>query len=260
VAGAAVLAGAGAGAHRASIRDAVWQAERAGSAPAAEPYRAVFAAQAGGVLPVPAGKRACDLLLGAVFLAVTAPLWPVIAAAIWWESPGRVIFVKHAVGRGGALFRQYKFRTMVPCSAGGAIAQPGSDPRILRVGQILRRSHLDELPQLVNVLRGEMSLVGPRPLRIIDVDAAIRTVPGFMRRYRVLPGITGQSQVTEGYYVSDEHRLACDLAYIGARTFGGDLRLLWQTLAVRSRVPPAPGAASAAPRAASPRAPARRGG
>ena len=114
-------------------------------------------------------RRAVDVLIGALLVAIVAPVCLLIAAAILVEDGGAVIFTQTRVGRGGRPFRILKFRTMAPdtvrkAASGSPLRQRGDDPRCTRVGRCLRRSHLDELPQLVNVILGDMTLVGPRPL------------------------------------------------------------------------------------------------
>jgi lipopolysaccharide/colanic/teichoic acid biosynthesis glycosyltransferase len=160
-------------------------------------------------------KRALDLAASAAGLAVTAPLFPVIAAAIYAESPGPVFYrqrragmltgieVKDGVVRPAfVLFDMIKFRTMRTDAEklSGPVLAGENDPRVLRVGRFLRKTRLDELPQLLNVLRGEMSLVGPRPERPELLEHLALAIPYFEERMReVKPGITGLAQVSLGY-------------------------------------------------------------
>ena len=160
-------------------------------------------------------KRAIDMLGAAVGLAVTAPLIPVIAAAIYFESPGPIMFRQRRAGslRGitnenGARhlhfdeFEMHKFRTMIPDAEArtGVVVAGSDDPRITRVGRFLRKSRLDELPQFWDVLRGKMSLVGPRPERPELLKDLSYAIPLFEERMRdVKPGITGLAQISLGY-------------------------------------------------------------
>ena len=160
-------------------------------------------------------KRAIDVLGAAVGLAVTAPLMPVIAAAIYFESPGPIMFRQRRAGslRGitnenGARhlhfdeFDMHKFRTMIPDAEArtGVVVAGADDPRITRVGRFLRKSRLDELPQFWDVLRGKMSLVGPRPERPELLQNLSYAIPLFEERMRdVKPGITGLAQISLGY-------------------------------------------------------------
>ncbi|MFO0586427.1 MAG: sugar transferase [Polyangiaceae bacterium] len=160
-------------------------------------------------------KRAIDIAASAVGLAASAPLYPVIAAAIYIESPGPVFYKQRRAGtltgtaiRDGiakpqfVLFDMVKFRTMRTDAEKftGAVLAQENDPRVLKVGRFLRKTRLDELPQLLNVLTGEMSLVGPRPERPELLDHLAMAIPYFEERMRdVKPGITGLAQVSLGY-------------------------------------------------------------
>ncbi|GAB3838064.1 sugar transferase [Dactylosporangium cerinum] len=192
--------------------------------------RMVLAYHAPSTVPrrrVPRGKRLLDIVGASVGLALTLPLWPIIGLLIWFEEPGPVFFTKNSVGLGGATFRQFKFRSMRYGAERltGPVASPAGDPRTLRVGQRLRRWHLDELPELINVLGGTMSLVGPRPLRTILVLSHLRTVPGYAERHTVRPGIACLAQI-EKFHMPPQERLEKDLAYIQHQSVMFDLRLL----------------------------------
>jgi lipopolysaccharide/colanic/teichoic acid biosynthesis glycosyltransferase len=160
-------------------------------------------------------KRAIDVLGAAIGLAVTAPLVPVIAVAIYLDSPGPILFRQRRAGRLREVrhergvrwlrfeeFHMHKFRTMIPNAEArtGIVVAGADDPRITRVGKFLRRSRLDELPQFWDVLRGKMSLVGPRPERPELLQDLSHAIPLFEERMRdVKPGITGLAQVSLGY-------------------------------------------------------------
>jgi lipopolysaccharide/colanic/teichoic acid biosynthesis glycosyltransferase len=179
-------------------------------------------------------KRLFDILLAMLGLALTAPLWIVFSLLIWLEDPGPVVFVKNSVGRGGRNFAQLKFRTMVRNAEEqtGPIPARQTDERILRSGRFLRKTALDELPQLLNILVGEMSFVGPRPLRTIVVREYLRQLPAFAERHRVQPGLAGLAQVVGDYYVPLRSRLRLDRLYAEHAGLVLDLRLLWLAMMI----------------------------
>lgn len=157
-------------------------------------------------------KRTADILGSSLGLLFFAPLLSVIALMIKVDSPGPVFFLQERVGREKKLFKIFKFRTMVPgaekIGAGYEVSE--GDFRITRVGQFLRRWSLDELPQLINVLRGEMSLVGPRPTLLYQVEAYS---PRQMKRLEVKPGMTGLAQVSGRNSLSWPERIELDVRY-----------------------------------------------
>lgn len=186
--------------------------------------------------PPPAGrgarwKRPFDLAVIAAALLFLLPLWllllPAIAAAIRLEDGGRVLYVQRRVGRDGREFDLLKFRTMAEDAETetGPVLSFRGDRRPTRIGRRLRALHLDELPQVVNVLRGEMSLVGPRPERPEIAARLERLVPGFERRLRVLPGIMGLAQARGGYRLPPRRKLRYDLLYASRMSPWLDLRL-----------------------------------
>lgn len=178
-------------------------------------------------------KRALDLSVGGFALLVVAPLMGLIALAIRWTSPGPVLLRQERMGLDGRRFTMLKFRTMRADAEAetGPVWATADDPRRTRLGAWLRRFSLDELPQLVNVLRGEMSLVGPRPERPVFVEEFRRRFPGYMLRHKVKAGMTGWAQVN-GWRgnTSLEKRLEFDLYYIERWSLGFDLKILAQTL------------------------------
>jgi lipopolysaccharide/colanic/teichoic acid biosynthesis glycosyltransferase len=189
-------------------------------------------------------KRAFDLVVVILALPLTVPVAMLIALAIRLDSPGSPWFVQYRTGRDGRRFRMYKFRTMIAnaedLKAGLShlnVLQPPDykipdDPRITRVGRFLRATSLDELPQLWNVLRGDMSLVGPRPTSF----TADTYSPWHYQRLEVRPGLTGLWQVTARGEVEFDERLRLDIAYLRQRSMATDLRILAQTVsAVRHR-------------------------
>jgi lipopolysaccharide/colanic/teichoic acid biosynthesis glycosyltransferase len=173
-------------------------------------------------------KRGFDLCLAFFGLILTAPIWVVSAFVVWFEDPGPILFVKNSVGRGGKNFRQYKFRTMMVGAEDntGPILATRSDQRVLILGRFLRKTALDELPQLVNILRGEMSFVGPRPQRTVLVYDYLQAMPEYAERHRVLPGLAGLAQVVGDYYLTPRQKLRLDRLYIRYLSLGFDLKLL----------------------------------
>jgi exopolysaccharide biosynthesis polyprenyl glycosylphosphotransferase len=182
-------------------------------------------------------KRSLDLMVASFALLVTAPLFPLIALLIALETRGPVFFRQVRVGEAGALFQIVKFRTMVNGAEdpGRAIWAQKDDKRATRVGKILRKTRLDELPQLWTVLRGEMSLIGPRPERPEFLEMLESMVPYWSRRHLVKPGITGWAQVRCGY-TSDAssalEKLSYDLYYIKHRSPMLDFAVAAKTAAV----------------------------
>ena len=146
-------------------------------------------------------KRALDVSLSLLGLIAILPILLVVAIAIWVGDRGPVFFVQDRVGRDRRTFRMFKFRSMgvhAERETGPTWSWAG-DPRVTSVGRVLRATHLDELPQLWNVLRGEMSLVGPRPEREVFVAQLEQRIPGYAGRHAIRPGITGLSQLRSGY-------------------------------------------------------------
>lgn len=180
------------------------------------------------------GQRVCDLIASAGLLLGLAPVVAIVAIAVALTSPGPVIFRQLRVGWGGRPFTMLKFRTMREGAEGdGPRWAEQDDPRVTRLGRWLRRSHLDELPQLVNVLRGDMSLVGPRPERPEFVDRLVDEVPGYHLRHVVRPGVTGWAQVNQGYAASVEasvSKLEYDLEYLRTPGLAMYLRVLLRTV------------------------------
>lgn len=181
--------------------------------------------------PDPALKRAFDIGLSLVALAVVFPLWIIIAFIIWFEEPGPIFFAKNSVGKGGSTFHEWKFRSMKYDAERltGPVASYANDPRTLKIGRWLRRWHLDELPEVVNVLSGAMSLVGPRPLRTVLVQTYLEERPAFAERHTVRPGIVCIAQI-EKYHMSPAERLYKDRVYIRQMSMAFDIKLLWRAV------------------------------
>jgi Undecaprenyl-phosphate glucose phosphotransferase len=177
-------------------------------------------------------KRTMDVALSALGLVAIAVLFPAIALAIWLEDRGPIFYAQERMGLDGRLFRMLKFRSMrVDAEDDGARWTEENDPRRTRVGAFLRKTSLDELPQLVNVFKGEMSLVGPRPERPEFVSTFREKFPQYMLRHRVRAGITGWAQV-HGWRgnTSLSKRIEYDLYYIENWSVGLDVKILWLTV------------------------------
>jgi lipopolysaccharide/colanic/teichoic acid biosynthesis glycosyltransferase len=191
-------------------------------------------------------KRAVDLTGATVGLLFLMPVMLLIALLVRLDSHGPVLFRQLRRGRGGRPFRMLKFRTMTVDaeqrlvdlegsneSAGGVLFKLRNDPRVTRLGRFLRRHSLDELPQLINVLFGEMSLVGPRPLQLRDSDRLMVSNPSaYARRLRVLPGVTGPWQVGGRSEVDADRMVELDLDYIENWSLTRDLIIICKTFLV----------------------------
>lgn len=185
--------------------------------------------------PYPLVKRAADLMLSIVGLAFFGLLLPLIAVAMKLDSPGPIFFRQRRVGKSGRLFWLYKLRSMIPDAERdtGPRWASDDDPRITRVGRLLRKTRLDEMPQLYNVLRGEMSIIGPRPERPEFVEELSQTIPFYRTRHVVKPGITGWAQVRYRYGASEEDaliKLQYDLYYIRHRSIALDVLIILRTI------------------------------
>lgn len=182
-------------------------------------------------------KRGMDIAGAITLLALASPLMAAVAILIRFTSPGEVLFTQKRVGRGGREFTIYKFRTMVADAERqtGPVLATAHDPRITPLGALLRAMRLDELPQLFNVLRGDMSLVGPRPERPHFVRQFQEQLPGYEFRLAVKPGVTGLAQVRGSYSTTAQRKLRFDLTYIGNYSLLLDIRILLSTVAVLLR-------------------------
>jgi lipopolysaccharide/colanic/teichoic acid biosynthesis glycosyltransferase len=176
-------------------------------------------------------RRATDVVVSAVALVLTAPVLAAAMVAIRLDSPGPVIYRQRRAGMHGVPFDVLKLRTMVTGAEhlGAGLAVDANDSRITRVGAFLRRTSLDELPNLVNVLRGEMSLIGPRPTLPVQVEQYSARQRG---RLAIRPGITGWAQVNGRASLPWSERIELDLYYIEHRSAALDLRILWRTFAM----------------------------
>ena len=187
-------------------------------------------------------KRTFDMAFALTGLIVTAPLWLVIPLLVKVEDGGPVFFSQGRVGLNGRVFNALKFRSMIRDAEKltGPVQATAGDPRMTRVGRWLRATAFDELPQLLNILRGEMSVVGPRPLRPgekdVTADGAVElcSVPGYEERHRIRPGLTGLAQVYARRDLPRDQKFRYDLAYVKGAGLWVDVKLivlsLWVTL------------------------------
>jgi len=175
--------------------------------------------------------RALDVVGSSVLLGITAPAWLLIACAIKLSSPGPVFYTQDRAGKDGRVFTLYKFRTMRCGPAPRSSFTPArrNDPRVPPLGRFLRRTRLDELPQVINILRGEMSLVGPRPENLKRIQQH-RVLQGI--RLAVRPGLTGLAQIRSLYDVHPRHKIRYDYLYIQRRSVQLNLYILWRTIPV----------------------------
>jgi len=177
-------------------------------------------------------KRALDLVVSIIALGLTLPIMIVVAILIKITSPGPIFYTQERMGLNGKKFIVYKFRTMFDNAEKltGPVMAMEDDPRITRIGKFLRTTRIDELPQFINVLKGEMSVVGPRPERPVFVNEFTAADPSFEYRMKVKPGITGLAQVLGKYSTEPENKLRYDLLYIRNYSLLLDLKIILQTI------------------------------
>jgi len=179
-------------------------------------------------------KRVSDIFLASLGCVCLAPFFPFIALAIYLESPGPIFYAQERVGLGGKRFRAYKFRSMIPdAEKDRPVWAKKDDPRVTRIGRLLRKTHVDEFPQFLNILKGQMSAVGPRPERPEFVEELAREIPFYRVRHSVKPGMAGWGLVKQGYGASKEDalvKLQYDLYYIKHQSLWFDLIILLKTV------------------------------
>ena len=178
-------------------------------------------------------KTVFDYAAALVLLVLLSPVFLVLVIMIRRDSPGPAIFTQERLGKNGKIFKIYKLRSMyIDAEKDGAQWAQADDPRMTRIGRILRQKRLDEIPQVINVLKHEMSFVGPRPERKIFRDEFIREISDFDDRLAVLPGITGFAQVSGGYDLTPAEKLIYDQSYIKNRSVALDFKILIATIRV----------------------------
>lgn len=189
-------------------------------------------------------KRIFDFSLALVGLFISLPLWFVFGLIIWLEDRGQVFYLQERVGIGGKIFTSIKFRSMIfDAEKGlGPVQAKENDPRVTKLGRFLRKTAMDELPQLLNILKGDMSFVGPRALRPAEIDEggsseviSIFQVPGFKKRSSVQPGLTGAAQVLASRKLSLEDKFKYDLWYVDNKNFWLDIRLMAKSVVTTLR-------------------------
>ena len=181
-----------------------------------------------------ATKRALDLIAALTVLILVSPVLLVASIAILLTDGGPILFSQERSGKGLRPFPVYKLRTMVKDAEkiSGPVLAEEDDPRITRVGHFLRRYRIDELPQLLNILKGDMSFVGPRPERPYFVERYVQEIPGYRERFSVKPGVTGLAQVSGGYATTPERKLKYDLIYMYHQNLAMDVQIVAETLRV----------------------------
>jgi lipopolysaccharide/colanic/teichoic acid biosynthesis glycosyltransferase len=173
-------------------------------------------------------KRACDFVLSLITIIILLPFLVLLIILIRFDSKGPAVFSQQRAGKNAVPFTLYKFRTMrTDVDPFGASPNTADDPRITRIGKFLRETSLDELPQLLNVLKGDMSLVGPRPLYVSQIE---EWNDRQKRRLEVKPGLTGLAQVSGRGTLTIEEKLDLDVAYVDSRCFSLDCRIVFATM------------------------------
>jgi putative colanic acid biosynthesis UDP-glucose lipid carrier transferase len=181
-------------------------------------------------------KRAEDVVIGSLIMVLIAPFLLLIGLGIKLTSPGPVLFKQRRYGLKGEIVEVWKFRSMSVCDDGATVVQAQkNDARVTRFGAFLRRTSLDELPQFINVLQGQMSIVGPRPHAVAHNEQYRRLIHGYMLRHKVKPGITGWAQINGWRGETDtldkmQGRVDCDLAYVRNWSLWLDIKIIFMTI------------------------------
>lgn len=178
-------------------------------------------------------SRTLDICLSLIGLVIGVPLIIVFGILIKLEDNGPIIYKQERVGKYGKLFNIYKLRSMrIDAEKHGAQWAQNNDPRILKIGKFIRKTRIDEIPQLFNILKGDMSIIGPRPERPMFTMQFNNEIDGFINRLLVKPGLTGLAQVNGGYDMTPEEKLKWDLDYIQSRNIFIDIRIILRTVKV----------------------------
>lgn len=178
-------------------------------------------------------SRILDIFLSVIGLVIGLPLIVIFGILIKLEDKGPIIYKQERVGKYGKLFNVYKLRSMrMDAEKYGAQWAQVNDPRVLKVGKFIRKTRIDEIPQLFNILKGDMSIIGPRPERPIFTMEFNEEIDGFVNRLLVKPGLTGWAQVNGGYEMTPEEKLEWDLDYIKKRNVFMDIKIIFRTVKV----------------------------
>jgi exopolysaccharide biosynthesis polyprenyl glycosylphosphotransferase len=175
-------------------------------------------------------KRMIDIIIAIVGLIFTSPILIITAIIVKFDSPGPVLFAQERVGLNGKYFIIYKIRSMViDAEKNGVTWATKNDPRVTRLGKFIRKTRIDELPQFWNVLKGDMSTVGPRPEIPLFTIQFNEEIPGFVNRLSVKPGLTGWAQINGGYDLTPSEKLGKDIDYINNLNFSLDIKIIFKT-------------------------------
>ncbi|MBJ7996863.1 exopolysaccharide biosynthesis polyprenyl glycosylphosphotransferase [Bacillus mycoides] len=178
-------------------------------------------------------KYVIDFIVSLVGLVILAPVILIFSLLIVLESPGSPFYSQERLGKNGKNFKVLKLRSMRrDAEKNGAKWAEQNDPRVTKMGLFIRKTRIDELPQLINILKGEMSLVGPRPERPIFTEKFEKETPGFKNRLKVRPGLTGWAQVNGGYEITAKEKLILDIYYINNASLIMDLKIMIKTISV----------------------------
>ncbi|WAA13977.1 sugar transferase [Fervidibacillus halotolerans] len=178
-------------------------------------------------------KRLFDIIFAIIGLILSSPILLIVAILIKFESPGPVFYKQERLGLRGRSFQVIKLRSMVvDAEKNGAKWADKDDPRVTKIGKFIRKTRIDEIPQLWNVLIGEMSLIGPRPERPMFTAQFNKEIPGFINRLQVKPGVTGWAQVNGGYDITPKEKLELDLQYIRNMNILLDLKIILKTIKI----------------------------
>lgn len=178
-------------------------------------------------------RNILDIILALMGLILTSPIIIIFIIAIKIETKGSAFFLQERVGLDGKLFNIYKLRSMeINAEQNGAQWATKNDPRVTKVGTLIRKTRIDELPQLINILKGDMSLIGPRPERLVFIEKFNNEIPDFKKRLAVKPGLTGWAQVNGGYDITPKEKLNLDLYYIKHLSIVLDFKIIFKTVKV----------------------------